>query len=933
MAKTRIHIICNTHWDREHRHNFQQTRMMLVDLIDQLIELFEKEKDFHTFILDGQSVVLEDYLEVKPGNRAKLEELVREGRLQVGPWYTLPDHTPSNPESILRNLMLGEKVSREFGKRMDIGFSIFSFGQPGQLPQIYSNFGIDRLIFYKGAPLKKIEKNEFWWQAPDGTRALSSKLGDWFRCNFFVYFSVPVLLGGDMAGYGQWKCSFDESRKLTAGADPEGVKQFAAELQPDIRIRRNLISKATEDVLHSVRNSNSANVKVAFDGIDFSTPAPGLTEAIRLANKSSRRIEMVQSDLEKYFDEFLADVDTSSLQVFEGEMRTGPIGGVHSETLSTNTPIKQGVAAVENALLCQIEPFATFISPYGYAYPEAFTELAWKYIFKIEAHDSMHGAGDQALRANSMHMVSQAEDIAAALRKRVFESIILEINSRSAPEGKGLVTLFNPLPYVFSGVQRLTVNVPEEAHARKIVFTDMDGKRLESYVYERHEKIIGSVNPENRPKALPVQRFIADVMVENIPPMGYKTLLVEYDTHPYPEEDLFGYPFFPYAPVVAPDGTMCNGLLTVRVNPDCTVSVTDHTTGHTIPRTHILRDTGDAGNVWVHVPPTWNQTVMPLSPGASVRILENSALCGVVEVRYALRVPQTIGCDGKRRSDEDADMEVSTRITLLKGERTIRFKTTVENCARDHKLSVCFPSGVRTEHSYSDGIFEIVRRSVNYRTDNDGITGDELLRHPMQRFVDMSDGKKGAAVMSKGIHEFETYDIQGDAAVDLTLLRSVSQRFPIHSDVFVDFDRHPSQSQGEQEFEYALYLHEGDYMEGRVQTEAARYVVSNPAYQHARGETKGALPLSGYSFLSKSNDAVALHCVKPAENGRGIIVRLCNATGVRQQERITFHRPVTGAFTCRADERMPEPLAAKGNSVDLEIEPYRIVTLNLIFKS
>ncbi len=930
MSETRIHIICTTHWDREHRHNFQQTRMMLVDLIDNLIDLFDTDDDFHTFILDGQTIVLDDYLEVKPWNRTRLEELVRAGRLQIGPWYTLPDHTPSNPESIIRNLLYGEKVCRAFGKRMDIGFSVFSFGQPGQLPQIYTNFGIDRLIFYKGAPLKSIEKNEFWWQAPDGTRVLSSKLGDWFRCNFFVYFSVPVILGGDMNGYGRWTCDFDQNRKLTIGADPEQSAQFAAELLPDIRIREEMIAQATGDVLHSTRNSHSDRVKVAFDGIDFSSPAPGLTRAINLSNASDSGVELLISDLKGYFDELLADIDTSGLQVVEGEMRSGPIGAVHSETLSANTLIKQRVAAAENILLCHIEPFATFMTAYGRPYPDALATLAWKYIFQAEAHDSIHAAGDKALRANSMHTVSQAGDVCDALRKKVFEGLILEIDSSSVPEGKAIVTVFNPLPYAFSGIQRLVVNIPEKAHARKIVFTDTAGNKLESYVYERSEQVLGAVNPENRPKAVAVQRFTADVMVGPIPPMGYKTLLVGYASHPDPEENLFGIPFFPSASIVAPDGTMHNGLLTVRVNPDCTVSVTDHTTGHTIPRTHILRDSGDAGNVWVHVPPAWNRTVVPLSPGASVRILENSALRGVVEIRYALDIPGT--SDQKQRSGRDVTMEFSTRITLCKGERTIRFMTEMDNRACDHKLSVCFPSGVRAAHSHSDGIFQIVTRPVDYRTDNDGVTGDELLRHPMQRFVDLSDGEKGVAVMGKGIHEFETWNIGTEAAVELTLLRSVSQRFPIHTGVFVDFDEHPSQSQGMQRFEYALYLHQGDYLDGDVQARAARYVVPNPAYQHARGETKGPLPLDGHSFLSKANSAVALHGIKPAENGDGIIVRLCNATGIEQRERITFHRPLAEAFTCRADERMPEPLEVEGDSVGLVIAPYKIVTLNLIPK-
>lgn len=172
MSKTKIHVVCQTHWDREHRSNFQETRLLLVEMMDRLMAMFDKDPDFHTFIIDGQTVVLEDYLAIKPYNRAKIEELVRSGKLQIGPWYTLPDHTSSNPESLIRNLLLGKQVSLEFGKRMDIGYSIFSFGQIGQLPQIYKNFGIDELIFYKGAPLNELKFNEYYWESPDGSPGL-----------------------------------------------------------------------------------------------------------------------------------------------------------------------------------------------------------------------------------------------------------------------------------------------------------------------------------------------------------------------------------------------------------------------------------------------------------------------------------------------------------------------------------------------------------------------------------------------------------------------------------------------------------------------------------------------------------------------------------------------------------------------------------------
>ena len=145
--KKKMHVISNTHWDREHRHSFQYTRLMLVKLLDDLIDIMEKDPEYKYFTLDGQSVMIHDYLEVKPHMRARLEKLVKDGRILIGPWYSLVDCYSVNPESIIRNLLYGDMVCREFGEPMKVGYSIFSFGQIAQLPQIYNGFGINDIMF------------------------------------------------------------------------------------------------------------------------------------------------------------------------------------------------------------------------------------------------------------------------------------------------------------------------------------------------------------------------------------------------------------------------------------------------------------------------------------------------------------------------------------------------------------------------------------------------------------------------------------------------------------------------------------------------------------------------------------------------------------------------------------------------------------------
>ena len=86
-----MHVVSHTHWDREWYKPFQHFRMRLVDLTDGLLKLLETDPEYKVFTFDGQTIVLEDYLEIRPENEERLRKLVNEGRIIIGPWYNQPD--------------------------------------------------------------------------------------------------------------------------------------------------------------------------------------------------------------------------------------------------------------------------------------------------------------------------------------------------------------------------------------------------------------------------------------------------------------------------------------------------------------------------------------------------------------------------------------------------------------------------------------------------------------------------------------------------------------------------------------------------------------------------------------------------------------------------------------------------------------------------
>ena len=151
VSDFRYLVVPHTHWDREWYLPFEQFRLRLGAVVDGVLDTLERDASFTSFTLDGQAIVLEDYLEVRPENEARLRSLLAAGRLEAGPSYVLPDEILVGGESLVRNLLLGRRVCRRFGvEPSGAGYMPDSFGHPTQLPQILAGFGCGTFLFSRG---------------------------------------------------------------------------------------------------------------------------------------------------------------------------------------------------------------------------------------------------------------------------------------------------------------------------------------------------------------------------------------------------------------------------------------------------------------------------------------------------------------------------------------------------------------------------------------------------------------------------------------------------------------------------------------------------------------------------------------------------------------------------------------------------------------
>jgi mannosylglycerate hydrolase len=924
-VKKRLHVLSNTHWDREHRHGFQETRMMLVDAVDKLLGIIETDPDFKSFTFDGQSVVLEDYLEIKPHMRGTLEKHIRSGKILAGPWYTLPDCTPANPEALVRNLLVGHRTTEAFGPVMKAGYSIFSFGQIAQLPQLYAEFGIDCLIFYKGAPKQLIKESEFVWEAPDGTRALCSRLGPESRLNFFAYFTVPVILGGHMMRNG-WRVDYTDQTGLCHYIDAASNRHVATELKPDIRIREEEIRPAIDEVMRSVEESVAKRTFIAFDGIDFSTPMKEIPAAIARANEiMGDDLEVIHSNITDYFREFREEIDLNSLRIFKGEARFGPISSIHSETLSATMPLKQRMFDAEQELLGYAEPFSVFSDTSLSRYPKEMLDFAWRYLLKAQAHDSFHGAGSEKIVPDTLFRIAQIQEIAETLSRKALERMVTRIDTSALDDDDLFFTVFNPSPFERSERIRLVLEFPRQEHVRSFSIQDLTGSgECPFHVIDQYEKNLSSVNAENRPKAVYSHCVLTDVLVQGVPGCGYKTFLVKREKgDPSDIPNPFGTPVYLNDPIARNTRCLDNGRIRVSVNADSSLSVLDHETGREYVDLHTFIDSGDSGNVWVHNPPVHNTVLESTACPHECAIVENSQLAATLELRIHMHLPVAATPDRKRRTQERSEFNLFTQISLKAGSRTVEFKTQVENRVRDHKLSLRFQPGIHADFTTSDSSFELKRRPIDPLHEIKDHQS-AIYRHPLQTFVDLSTEAGGLALFTKGLHEFETGNPE-NPFVGLTLLRSVTQAFPVHLEAFLTAEKEHSQCQGSQRFEYAFMVHPGSFEKDCVAQHAERYVRPVRAMQYGK-MSGGTMSLSG-SGLSVSHPLTKVLCVKKAEDDGGVIIRLNNPSDEIIHETVLLPDGVKTVWQCNCNEEAIRELNANGCQLKVELAPYKIVTL------
>ena len=223
QPKRIAHIVSHTHWDREWRYPIWETRLMLIDFMDELIETLEAGV-YPGFLFDGQVSAIYDYLEFRPEMTERVKALVASDKLQIGPWWILPDEYPIDGESMVRNLLKGTRRAKALGGLFNVGYTSFGWGQTAQLPQIYSGFGIDLCMVGKRVSSERAPRSEFIWRGPDGSQLLSTRFGAIGRNNFFLTIHLSALFGMEHLT-DDWRYDWSNGGVAYHRADREQMEQ------------------------------------------------------------------------------------------------------------------------------------------------------------------------------------------------------------------------------------------------------------------------------------------------------------------------------------------------------------------------------------------------------------------------------------------------------------------------------------------------------------------------------------------------------------------------------------------------------------------------------------------------------------------------------------------------------------------------------------
>ena len=432
---TTVLLVPHTHWDRAWYWPFERFRGKLLELWDILLREFDRVPGY-CYTCDGQTAMVEDFLEVRPDCREKVAALARRGALVMGPCYVQPDSYLTGAEAQIRNVLCGLEFARELGGEAGVCKTFHlpdTFGIAPEQPALVAGLGFEAFSFMRGHPGETPGLNDmnaagastvqapprelrmFWWESADGARVRVFRLRDGYA---------------NARGVGpHW---------MPGMPSPDAEAQLAT-------------------LMAAARKQDDAQGEplLLLAGGDHCLPPTGAPPLLARANAGGefRFRWATLSELATA----LAEADAGEWPTHRGEFHGTGAASVLGGTISARIYLKQANAAVERLLTHGAEPLhaaAAFLDCPDPASP--ILKTTWKTLLKSHQHDSICGCSVDAVHRVDEVQFTVANEAGDGLRRRGFNRLFLKFGMNRAGDARGSFALFNPQALPVRSLSRYT---------------------------------------------------------------------------------------------------------------------------------------------------------------------------------------------------------------------------------------------------------------------------------------------------------------------------------------------------------------------------------------------------------------------------------------------------------------------------------------------
>lgn len=893
MAKKKVFIISHSHWDREWYMAYEKHHMRLITLMDDLLELFKTDPDFDSFNLDGQTIILDDYLAVRPEKRAEVEAAIRAGKLRVGPFYILQDDFLISAEANMRNSQYGIKQASKYHEPMPVGYFPDTFGNMGQTAQMMQLAGLDTAAFGRGVTPTGFNNqtgqgdydstySEMWWQGPDDSKVLAILFANWYSNGN----EIPV--DKDAA-----KIYWDQ--KL---ADAE---RFAS----------------TPDLLF-------------MNGVDHQPVQKDVTAAIKVANELYPDYEFVHSNFAAYVEALKADLP-DDLSTIYGELTSQATDGWYTlaNTSSSRIYLKQENTKNSRLLENEAEPLLALSNTWTESKQDRL-DYAWKTLLQNAPHDSICGCSVDPVHEGMMARYANSEAVGESIRDDALMRFAQQLDTTDFVAGAKPFVAVNTT--AAAKHEPITVRV-EYARApfaegkpsaqydkmqqlaaglNDLAVVGADGQQVASRIVGK-EVLFGYDLPDEAFR-IPYMALYVDVEIAPVmAPFSWATF------------GLIAAANTTTLPVMAAANVLENASLKVTLEDNGTLNVTDKETGHDYQNVLVFEDKGDMGNEYIFRESADELTVV--TQDGKLSNVDHVVRVGASALQFDLTMMVPESADEKLLAEELAVVDITERtagrsktlvplvlhvtLTLVGDEKRLTVAVTGDNQVKDHRLRALVHTGLKSDNNFSESIYEVVKRPNTPAATWQNPTNPQHQRS----FVELRGDQASVVVGNYGLNE---YEILNRDTIALTLLRCVGELGD-----WGYFATPEAQCQGQFTADFSLQFTDGgeDARIAAYQTARSTQVVIQT--QQVKDNDNGAKANAG-AYLSVSNPAFAV--TASYQTADGYLVRGYNLTGDSQPLTVTANGKTANAIVDLNNNVLSTDVAA--DLKPAEIRTYRFDSLN-----